>query len=425
MSRIFLLFIASCCTVIAHAQQDIKTYVTENTAQVNSIDPDDTAYADLDALGNAVGDAKIVMLGEQDHGDGASFVAKTRLIKYLHEKKGFNVVAFESDFFALNRGWDNVNKTEEDIYKFLKANITGVWSYCDACQYLFKKLVPQSFLTNRPLQITGIDNQLAMTYSNKNLTHQLDSVCSSLQLPVTKENNYRTDILPAIDSMTKFLFRPKTAAFFDKTVEQLSLIKSQLEGNAAAGSFWKLVIENLIHMTLEFKYLPADMDKGRNERDVQMAHNLKWLSGVKYPNEKIVVWAQNFHVSKYSGHYPGRIFNRLVSMGTELTKDPDIDRKTYVIGFTSSSGETGLPGGKPYGVETPPKNSFEKWINEAYSYAFTDFTKFNASNSASAPDFTMNGSVVEVLHKKYRASWTRIFDGVFYIKQMYPCKPAK
>ena len=96
MQKLFLLVIAFCCTLINYAQVDIKTYVAENTVQVKTIEPDATDYTDLASVGNAIGNAGIVMLGEQDHGDGATFLAKTRLIRYLHEKKGFNVIAFES-----------------------------------------------------------------------------------------------------------------------------------------------------------------------------------------------------------------------------------------------------------------------------------------------------------------------------------------
>ena len=73
----------------------IKDYVKKNLHIVNSINPKDTNFDDL----VEIGDAKLVLLGEQCHGDGDTFAAKSRLVKYLHEKKGFNVLAFEADFF--------------------------------------------------------------------------------------------------------------------------------------------------------------------------------------------------------------------------------------------------------------------------------------------------------------------------------------
>lgn len=56
---------------------------------------------DLSALDELAESARIIMLGEQNHGDGASFIFKTRLIDYLHQRHGYTVLAFEADFYAL------------------------------------------------------------------------------------------------------------------------------------------------------------------------------------------------------------------------------------------------------------------------------------------------------------------------------------
>src|SRR5690348_11659139 len=88
--------------------QGIEEYVRNHTSAIQTIDPDQTNFADLLPIGKAIGDARIVFLGEHDHGDAPTFLAKTRLIKYLHEQMGFDVLAFESDFYALTQGWDHL-----------------------------------------------------------------------------------------------------------------------------------------------------------------------------------------------------------------------------------------------------------------------------------------------------------------------------
>src|SRR4029078_13189642 len=100
ITRFLIILCKPCFT-----QSAMKTYVGTNVRQIASIDPDQQDYTDLKVIGDAIGDARIVMLGEQDHGDAPTFLAKTRLIKYLHEKKAFSVLAFESDFFAVNYSW--------------------------------------------------------------------------------------------------------------------------------------------------------------------------------------------------------------------------------------------------------------------------------------------------------------------------------
>ena len=44
-----------------------------HVARVRSIDVEDADFADLAAVGLAIGDARVVMLGEAGHGDGATF----------------------------------------------------------------------------------------------------------------------------------------------------------------------------------------------------------------------------------------------------------------------------------------------------------------------------------------------------------------
>ena len=51
-------------------------------------------FSDLEHFGKAIGDKRIVLLDELTHGEGNIFSLKSRLVKYLHHKKGFDVFLF-------------------------------------------------------------------------------------------------------------------------------------------------------------------------------------------------------------------------------------------------------------------------------------------------------------------------------------------
>ena len=87
-------------------------WLQDNAIHLSSIDPNNTDFADLRPLENVIKNTKVVMLGEQSHGDGTTFLAKVRLIKFLHQELGFDVLAFESGLYDCNKVWTEI-KIEE------------------------------------------------------------------------------------------------------------------------------------------------------------------------------------------------------------------------------------------------------------------------------------------------------------------------
>lgn len=419
MQKLILLTSALFLARISNAQS-IKTFVKENQIQIHTIEPDSTDFTDLKLIGESIGNAKIVMLGEQDHGDAPTFLAKTRLIKYLHEKLGFSVLAFESDFFGLNYGFDKLEKNKPSIDSFIRKNIFPIWTGCNTCENLFYNYIPSTYQTEQPLRLTGFDNQLILGYSSKYLSFYLDSLFQSLNIPIIKEPNYKSEILPFLDSLRIYYFKSKVPDGYTKFETYLLEIQKQVSEKLSVKNFWIQVINSMLSEFKEFhlnRKSKAENLAAFNFRDSQMASNLKWLSEVKFPNEKIIVWAANAHVAKYSDS--SNDGSKMISMGSFLTRDEKLMNETYVIGFTSYQGKAGRLGMKTYAVRKPKSNGFENWIDKTYDYAFVDFSDYRTKFSDQTESFFLKGLGHYIAFKK---DWTKVFDGIYFIREMYPCK---
>lgn len=414
MSKQLLLFIFISVTFSACGQKDIKNFVAENRVDIRTISPDSTDFSDLQAIGKAIGDSRIVMLGEQDHGDAPTFLAKTRLIKYLHERKGFNVLAFESDFFALNEGWDRLEKQKTKIDTFLLGNIFSIWSKCRECDNLLYQYIPKTFTDKQPLSITGFDSQVHGLYSAIKLKIFIDNYLKTKNINYTSTDNYKIDFLSFIDSIKYNKDLQKQRNF----KEALQKISHELSTTDTA-AFEMMLLKSLNATTeSEISFLSKGHDL-LEIRDKQMAENLKWLMKYKFPNEKIIVWAHNIHILKH----PELIKNPNVirrNMGSYLAADQQLNKQSYFLGFTSRVGTAGrITVDKKYAVEPPAKNSFETWIPETVPYAFVDFKPFLKEYASEKKYFLMKGAY----HTTDSASWTDVYDGIFYIRDMYPCAP--
>ena len=418
LTLVVFIFVVQICL----AQNSIEEYVRSSTVSISGIESDSSDFEDMELLGHAIGDSKIVMLGEQDHGDAPTFTAKTRIIKYLHEVKGFNVLAFESDFFALNEGWGHLEKKDDDISYFLKQNVFPIWTHCSACSDLFYNYIPSTFHSPTPLNISGFDDQLILNYSTSELWKKLDSVLTSLNLPISKDDTYHNEILPLLESVNLTYGKQSKAdtVKLNRCLNYCLKIKEQSSGQISKSEFWSMIIQNLVQLYMQrLNYeRKENMD---STRDYQMAENLKWLCQVKYPDEKIIVWAANAHIIKDNRSEKRNNGFRIKSMGRFFTHDEQLGQKTYIIGFNSYEGMAGRLGGEKYKLEKPMKFGFENWIDSNRSYAFVDFKKFNRANGDKSAIFNMKA----LGHISMKLEWTKLFDGIFFIRTMYPCESIK
>ena len=422
-----LLLFAFSTFSFVYSQDVLERYIKDSVVVVRSIDPADTLFSDLDLLGKAVGNSRIVMLGEQDHGDSRTFLAKCRIIKYLHEKLGFNVLAFESDFYALNKVWDSISLNPSQVESTIMNNVFKVWTLCQQFKPVVQYLTDQ-YQSNNRLQLAGFDNQLVGEYSVANLESNLSNYITAKGISFSKDEKNMNRLKNTLISVYTFFYSGKyiksdssmqmfsdLGILTDIIIQQLSPDPGNLNGfNMQTLLSLKAISMQMIY-ALNKDYFLAD-----SIRDKQMASNLRWLCDYKYPNEKIIVWAANSHIVKSNSRLLKKKFAKPSSMGYIFTSDPAIQDKTYIIGFTGLQGETGrITSSRKYSIPKPEKNGIESWLaDKMVTYGFADFKAFRKRNAADNESFNMRyTNWISV-----KLPWHNIYDGVFYINDMTACQ---
>ncbi|GGK80636.1 erythromycin esterase family protein [Rufibacter glacialis] len=401
------------------AQEKAKGYIQNNTVPVATISPDSRDYSDLEAIGNAIADSRIVLLGEQSHGDGATMLAKSRLVRYLHEKKGFDVLAFEGDFFGLNTGWGLAQKDSAGVRAFLTRNLPPMWSSTAQCASLLYSFLPATYLYGRPMEITGFDSQVGYAHSNASLRDSIDQYLRRLGVPYTRMGRYEQLFLPSITRLKEWTGKTKEGrVWMEGFALAADTVLAQL-GPTASDDFGYLMLENARAFARQLLVYEQPL-ASYIVRDTQMARNLRWLAQVRYPNRKVIVWAANSHIMKNAGSALKGQDAAIRWMGTQLAEDPTLERQAYTIGFASRQG-TYRNGPKLVGVPKPLKDGFETWVADSMAYGFVDFRRFRRENPSRRELFMMKGS----RHMNATALWTKVFDGVFYIRDMEPTVSLK
>ena len=85
---IVLLILLSCSCAEKSEEEQVIEWISENAIQISTVEPGN-GFEDLLPIGEMIGDARIVSLGEPTHGNREVFQLKHRIIEYLVKENGF------------------------------------------------------------------------------------------------------------------------------------------------------------------------------------------------------------------------------------------------------------------------------------------------------------------------------------------------
>lgn len=360
----------------------------------------------LEALDEAVGGARVVLLGEQSHGDGAAFAAKARMVEHLHRKHGFGVLAFEADFYALERAWPRA-RSAADVAA-LRRHVYGFWRE-GPIEPLWD-LVRERLGSEQPLVVTGIDTRHSGAYPKAEVATGLEAHLAERDIrPGPGWPRFRKLL---VDMLEREYGHRVDAGDRMHFMEQLMQLGEQLTGADEESAFWRQELRNLSWT--------ARNAWGFEGRDEGMGRNLAWLATERYPHEKIVVWAHNFHLVRSAAaldaNHPPYAREREKYPGAPLGEVAarELGNAVRSIAFVAGRGWH-TPNAWSGDVVTraeivpPPTGSLEgALLARDLVSGYLDLRHLDDR-------FTMNGIEHGV---PVTAPWDRIFDGVVYLRDM-------
>ena len=360
--------------------------------------PAELTDAQLQAFGAAVGNARVVALGEQTHGGLQEFQVRLRLLRYLHEQKGFDVLLLESGVFdmallqeALQRG--------EKLDELGPGNVFYMYSKSDAGRELLR-YVDATQAGPRPLRLSGIDSQLSGTYSRTQLLPRLRAQLKgdATDWPVFER------VADKLMQMDRTAPPAEDQRVFDATAARLrktlcaaggdGLLCRSLDGlQAQAAGFWR----------------------GDYQRDRAMADNVLWQLKHVHPGRKAVVWGHIIHLARGvklddTHRFAGDI------LGEKLGRD------YFVVNMTALQGSyLDFVSGEAQPIAAAYPNSLElAFASHGAPFAFLHAPqRMTAGFAARCTEFSfglpMGGGT------GLGAQW----DGVFYVRDMAPVKMVR
>ncbi|MBS1875150.1 MAG: erythromycin esterase family protein [Acidobacteria bacterium] len=262
----------------------------------------------LEPFDQAVGDARVVGLGEAVSGSKETFEAKLALLKYLVEQKGFSVLALESSWPAAEALDRYINAGEGGDEASLEELNLWPWYIAEARQAVrWMRSYNQSRGARPALHVAPIDAQASGPAARRVLDFlkkhsPADQGAAAVAYAQTSALESNRGGVKDSTGRTAAKEAGDIIAIFDRKREEFtraSSVEAWRDARHAAAT----VFQSTSMLITGQSYL---------YRDSVLASNVAWLATDAYPAAKIVVWSTNIHVRS------GRGLSEEYGMGTVL-----------------------------------------------------------------------------------------------------------
>lgn len=244
---------------------DFETIISANDGVIKC--PKDMSqvleYIDLDST-------KIILLGEERHGQQDVIALNIELIKALHKKYGFNTILIESDAWNLD-GSINLETINNSVYK--------VWSETTP----FVDLL--NYMNSTGMQLYGIDSKIY----NKNNARDVVQFVREQSQTILKEDLLNHLCLTIEEAILREFESTFTDENLHKAIDQLEIL---LEKKTIPDAYrLKIIKEYLELIQIERK----SSDQYIQQREIFMVNNVEYLVNSLLKNQKIIVIGASMH----------------------------------------------------------------------------------------------------------------------------------
>ncbi|MBF6327246.1 erythromycin esterase family protein [Nocardia transvalensis] len=303
---------------------------------------------DLKWLDDAIGNARVVAIGEPAHFNHEFYRLRHRLLRYLVERHGFGAYAMESGFTEgwLVDGW--VRGGEDRLGRVLATGMTSLMGMCTEMRDQLNWMRQHNLESARPVGFYGAD----LSGSNISLLPSLDAVLAYLTRadpdiavdPAIRETAAAFaapsifSLATAIGAYTELEPARRDALTAGLTRLSTRLVARRLDYVRRTGTADYERALHALRLTITLDAVVRAMTRGdqqdvANFRDAAMADTVDWILRRE---DRMVLAAHNGHLQRYPLTMPG--IPTATPLGMHLADRLGDDY--LVIGATTATGRT-------------------------------------------------------------------------------------